>query len=132
MLSLWEAAREAADDARFLYSADRKTAACNRAYYAMFNAARALLIQSGIKPERAKTHATVLRLFSLKFVKDGPFDAALGHALREAARVRNQGDYAGSGTDAEALQDIMTSLESFMDVAGRLIRQEDKLQGEGE
>ena len=44
----------------------------------MFNAARALLLVRGFQPEQAKTHKTVLRLFSQEFVQDGTFDRDLG------------------------------------------------------
>ena len=42
MSGLWRKACEAAEDARLLYRNERFDGACNRAYYAMFNAARAL------------------------------------------------------------------------------------------
>jgi uncharacterized protein (UPF0332 family) len=87
----------------------------------MFNAARALLIMRGVDPDRAKRHATVWRLFSLHFVKDGPFDAADGRALGEAGRARNQADYSVKEVDAEAATDVMASLERFMVAAGSLL-----------
>ena len=90
---LWRKALRTADDARLLYKAGSHDSACNRAYYAMFNAARALLARKGVQPEAAKTHATVLRLFSLHYVKASYFEATQGKALAEAGRFRSQADY---------------------------------------
>ena len=122
MTPLWAKAVEASDDARFLFSGQRYNAACNRAYYAMFNAARALLLRQGIAPDKAKRHATVLRLFSMHFVKDGPFDKEDGRALGEAEQVRGQADYSSSETEIEAEDDVMKALDRFMAKAEQVMK----------
>ncbi len=49
--------------------------ACNRAYYAMFDAARAALIASKAPgpPQIAKNHSGLIAAFSLHLVKSGRF-----------------------------------------------------------
>jgi uncharacterized protein (UPF0332 family) len=131
MNPLWHKASEAADDAHLLYANERYDAACNRAYYAMFNGARALLLQRGIDPATAKKHATVLRLFSLHFVKGGPFEAADGRALSEAGQARNQADYSGTDTEREVAEDVMRSLDRFMRKAARFIEDAGNTSAEG-
>jgi uncharacterized protein (UPF0332 family) len=131
MTSLWSKAVEASGDAHFLYEAKRYDADCNRAYYAMFNAARALLVHQGIDPKRAKRHATVLRLFSLHFVKDGPFEVSDGQALGNAGRARNKADYSEKEIEREVVDDVMTALDSFMKRAERLLSAETSTQGRG-
>jgi uncharacterized protein (UPF0332 family) len=129
MNSLWSKAREASADAHFLYEAQRYDAACNRAYYAMFNAARALLVHQGIDPKRAKRHATVLQLFSLHFVKDGPFEVSDGHALGNAGRARNKADYSDKQIERDVVDDVITALDRFMQRAERLLSAEISKQG---
>jgi uncharacterized protein (UPF0332 family) len=81
MSDLQAMAKEAAEEARILFQASRFGGACSRAYYAMFNMARAMLLAKGHTPEDAKTHKTVLRLFSREFVQHGLFDPELARAL---------------------------------------------------
>jgi uncharacterized protein (UPF0332 family) len=120
MSDLEAMAREAAEEARILFRASRFGGACSRAYYAMFNAARAMLLAKGHTREKAKTHKTVLRLFSREFVQDGSFDPELARALRKAADARHVADYERGITRAEAAQ-VMATLEAFMQNAEALL-----------
>lgn len=124
MNPLWTKALEAATDARFLVKAERFDAAANRSYYAMFNAARALLATRGIGPERAKTHETVLRLFSREFVKPGPFEERDGKALRVAGEVRSVADYGDVNVTAAKAAEITSAMDRFMERAANLLKQE--------
>jgi uncharacterized protein (UPF0332 family) len=60
-------ARQAAVSARVLLDTGDADGACNRAYYAMFDAARAALLASGapVEPEIARTHSGLISAFSL-------------------------------------------------------------------
>lgn len=71
--------------------------ACNRAYYAMFDAARAALIasQSPVPPEIAKTHSGLIAAFSLHLVKPGLFPIELGRAFNRIEDLRHIADYKG-------------------------------------
>lgn len=87
---LMEKASRALASARLLLDAGDVDGACNRAYYAMFDAARAALIQSGapVVPEVAKTHSGLISAFSLHLVKTGRVPTELGKALNKAAEIR--------------------------------------------
>lgn len=79
--------------------------ACNRAYYAMFNAARAALISAGREElAAAKTHSGLISAFGEHIVKTGFVAAEHGRALATESRRRLVGDYEGDGmalADAE-------------------------------
>ncbi len=121
MDELWRKARGSADSARLLFEEGHPEDACNRAYYAMFNAARALLANRGVGPADVRTHASVWRLFSLHYIKDGPLNAELGRALAQAGRARNQADYSPILVEAETVQDVMRSLDQFMQMAETML-----------
>lgn len=125
MSELWLRAQEYADDARLLFEKSRYNSACNRAYYAMFNAARALLLRRGISTADAKRHTTVWRQFSLHFVKNGPFEIAEGGSLSQIGDVRLAVDYAGQLIDRESAEAVLDSMERFMSAAGRILQNPD-------
>lgn len=66
-------ADRALESARLLLKSGDVEGACNRAYYAMFDAARAALIASNapVEPEIARTHSGLITAFSLHLVKTG-------------------------------------------------------------
>ena len=127
MTNLFDHAREAAEEAAILFRTGHYSGACSRAYYAMFNAARALLAVRGHQPEEAKTHKSVLRLFSLEFVQTGSFDAQQGRALREAFDARHEADYEGGVTKDEAAR-VIASMEQFMQTAEHVLAEITKSQ----
>lgn len=77
------AARRAAD-------ADDTETAANRAYYAMFDAASALLASEDVTVRR---HSAVHAAFGERFVKTGRIDAALHRHLLTAFDLRQLADY---------------------------------------
>ena len=62
--------------------------ACNRAYYAMFDAARAALMATNaeIPLNIGKTHSGVLTAFSQHLVKNGPVPRDIGRLLQASGR----------------------------------------------
>jgi uncharacterized protein (UPF0332 family) len=74
----------ASASARVLLDLDDVDGACNRAYYAMFDAARAALRTSGalVQPNRIKTHGGLIAAFGLHLVKNGPISRELGRLLK--------------------------------------------------
>jgi len=64
-----------------------------RAYFASFYAARALLYSIDIKPT---SHAGVLRLLQLHFVKAGRLALQFEHTLRRLQKFRGEADYGDS------------------------------------
>jgi len=71
--------------------------ACNRAYYAMLDAARAALIGCGVPVEQAavKTHSGLIAAFGLRLVKTGRLPVDLGKALNRASEIHLAADYTG-------------------------------------
>jgi len=64
--------------------------AINRAYYAIFYAANAVLELEGL--ERSK-HSGVLSLFRQKYVKTGKIEVEYSDIYGQAFDARNEGDY---------------------------------------
>jgi uncharacterized protein (UPF0332 family) len=115
---LWDKALEFAQDARLLLEAERYNGAASRAYYAMFNAGRALLVEKhGISLEAIKRHATIYRLFSVHFVATGQFDGELAKALGRASEVRKTADYDEMAVTAGQAKQICDAMERFLAMA---------------
>ena len=118
MSDLWDKALEAADDARLLLRAGRYNGACNRAYYAMFNAARALLADThDVELSDIKRHATVLRLFSKHFIDGGLFAAEYGPLLRRASEARLVADYDEIPVSEKEAAQIVKAMDGFVEFA---------------
>jgi uncharacterized protein (UPF0332 family) len=90
-------AKRALASAHTLLQDNDSDGACNRAYYAMFDAARAALITSNaaVPPEIAKTHSGLIAAFSLHLVKPGLFPIELGKAFNKVEDLRLVADYKG-------------------------------------
>ena len=88
-------AEKALASAQLLLSSGDAEGACNRAYYAMFDAARAALAASGAPtgPEAAKTHKGLIKVFNEHLIKNGPFPKDLGRTLKRAEELRIAADY---------------------------------------
>lgn len=91
--------------------------ACNRAYYAMFDASRAALIWFGatVEPTVAKTHSGLISAFSLHLVKSGKLPITLGKALNQVHRIRLIADYTGDEVAPEAARLAVSQAEHFVD-----------------
>lgn len=84
-------ARTALDDAQFLLEGGRgPQSVVNRAYYAMFYAALALLQKIGKIPSK---HIGVISLFDTEFVLTGLFPKELSRNFHRAFELRQVSDY---------------------------------------
>ena len=94
---LFTKAKTAATSARILLNAGDVDGACNRAYYAMFDAARAALLASGIDESivNTKTHSGLISKFSLELVKSGQVSVDIGKSLNKVEDLRLMADYKG-------------------------------------
>jgi len=95
---------QAAASARVLLNTGDADGACNRAYYAMFDAARAALLASGAQVGR--THKGLLNAFSDRLVRNGPLPKEMGRLLKHAEAFRYVADYEGEPVelgDAQAM-----------------------------
>ncbi len=109
-------ASRACTSARLLLQAGDADGACNRAYYAMFDAAKAVLLASTgtdyVPP--GKTHSGLIAAFGLHLVKPGIVAVELGRALNRAEEVRLIADYKGDSIDAADAGEMVTSAEAFV------------------
>ena len=94
---LFTKAQTAAASARILLNAGDVDGACNRAYYAMFDAARGALLASGVSEStvNTKTHSGLISKFSLELVKSGQVSVELGKSLNKVEDLRLMADYKG-------------------------------------
>ena len=89
-------AGRAASSALLLAEAGDADGACNRADYAMYQAATAALIAEGLAPDSVKTHSFVIGAFSRSFVLTGQIAKETGRALSEVQKIRAIADYAAA------------------------------------
>ena len=110
-------ARRALASAQKLLQDSDGDGACNRAYYAMFDAARAALIASKtpVPPEIAKTHSGLISAFSLHLVKPNLFPVELGRSLNKAEDLRLVADYKGDSIDAEEAIWVVQAAQTFIE-----------------
>jgi len=118
--TLWQKALASAVSARTLLAHGDGDGATSRAYYAMFNAARALLwLKHGLAPDEVKKHATVIRRFLQCFVKDGPLREEFGRLLLQAAEARLVADYDES-VGLLVARDRVEGMDRFLEALSEL------------
>ena len=110
-------ASQAASSARLLLGANDTEGACNRAYYAMFDAAKAALVLADAPAEfiESKSHAGVLQGFSLHLVKTGLLPADLGRALKRVEELRAAADYTARTIPMEKAKWAVEAAEAFIE-----------------
>lgn len=114
---LMSKAVRACSSARVLLGLDDIDGACNRAYYAMFDAARAALLVSGapVQPDIGKTHGGLIAAFGLHLVKNGPIPKELGRILKRAEEIRLVADYKGDSVEFDDARAMVEQAETFVD-----------------
>lgn len=105
--ALMQKADRALASARLLLDAGDTDGACNRAYYAMFDAARAALANAA-EPETTKTHGGLIAAFGLQLVKPGRLPKALGRMLNRAEEVRLLADYTGGSVESAGARELLS------------------------
>lgn len=90
--------------------------ASNRAYYAMFDAARAAILSLNLpgRPDIGKTHRGTLSAFSEHFVKTGAVSRELGVLLKHAETFRYVADYEGGSVGLQDAQEIVQQAQIFV------------------
>jgi uncharacterized protein (UPF0332 family)/predicted nucleotidyltransferase len=122
LTSAWQALRTA--ESQFIEGKDYQVVA-NRAYYAIFYAANALLATRGL--QRSK-HPLVMGLFRERFVKSGILEASFIRDYEEAMKRRHMSDYDLNSlvsadyvrVGLEAAQRFTSRVERFLAQAGFL------------
>ncbi len=84
-------AQERLKDAEGMFSLSRYAGTVNRTYYAMFEAASAMLASLGFVFE---SHQGVINKFGELFAKTGRVEPRFGHNLKVAFELREDADYA--------------------------------------
>jgi uncharacterized protein (UPF0332 family) len=90
--------------------------AANRAYYAMFDAARAALLASGapVEPDIGRTHSGLIGAFGNYLVKNGPVSKELGRLLNRAHEIRLVADYNGDSVEPADALEMVEQAETFV------------------
>lgn len=109
-------ARRSAASAKILYDTEDMSGACNRAYYAMFDAARAALLAGNepVKSGLIKTHSGLIAAFSLHLIKSGRIPAAYGRSLRQVDQIRLVADYSDEEPDRKTAASSIEQATHFI------------------
>lgn len=113
--------------AKLLLDSGDVDGACNRAYYAMFDAARAALlsINAPVPAEVARTHSGLIAAFSLHLVKTGKVAIEHGRSLNKVEDLRLIADYRGDPVTLENAAWALEQANSFL-VAMQALQSKDQ------
>ena len=114
-------AARAATSARLLLNAGDIDGACNRAYYAMFDAARAALLASAGDASEARTHSGLIAAFGLRLVKPGLVRVELGKALNRVFEIRQAADYTEQAVSRESAGWAVDQADAFVAAMTRFV-----------
>ncbi len=114
MNDYWRKACEAASEAEILLAAQKRDGVVSRAYYAMFDAARAAL--DSVDPDlvRAKSHATIISRFGSHIVLARNLDPSLGRILNEVEDQRISADYDRASMTTEDAAETIVLMRRFL------------------
>lgn len=106
----------ACSSARILLDLGDVDGAANRAYYAMFDAARAALLASGapVDSEIGRTHSGLIGAFGNYLVKNGPVSKELGRLLNRAHEIRLVADYNSASVEPSDAKEMVEQAETFV------------------
>lgn len=118
--------RRALVSASLLLEAGDVEGACNRAYYAMFDAAQAALLHAGAAVQAVRTHQGLISAFGLHLVKTGKFGLDLGKALNQVERIRLLADYTGEAIELELARAAVAQADIFVAAVQRFLDADDR------
>ena len=109
-------AERAIASAKLLHEVGDVDGVCNRAYYAMFDAAKAALLKSvsGIDPTVGKTHSGLISAFGLHMVKTGLVPVEVGRAFNRAHDIRQAADYTGDMIEPDDVNQLLRDATDFV------------------
>jgi uncharacterized protein (UPF0332 family) len=122
--ALMAKANTACSSARSLLDLGDVDGATNRAYYAMFDAARAALLASGapVGPDIGRTHSGLIGAFGNFLVKNGPVSKEAGRLLNRAHEIRLVADYNGDSVEPADAREMVEQAERFVKAMRVVIR----------
>lgn len=114
--ALMAKADTACSSARALLDLGDVDGAASRAYYAMFDAARAALLASGapVEPDIGRTHSGLIGAFGNFLVKNGPVSKEVGRLLNRAHEIRLVADYNGDSVEPADAKEMVEQAETFV------------------
>jgi len=112
--------RQAVETGQLVLAHEDFIAAVNRAYYAIFYAANALLATKGL--ERSK-HSGVIAAFRQHFVKTGLVNAEFSRFYGAAMDERHAGDYDLTQLDYESASQQVLNAAKFLDQIEQVLHQ---------
>ena len=112
----FQKAERALSGARLLLAANDAEGACNRAYFAMFDAAHAALLAANVDvPEAStKTHHGLIAAFGRYLVLGKHVESSFGGALNKVQRLRQLADYTGDPVSLEDATWAVEQAEAFV------------------
>ncbi len=89
------------------------------AYYAVYHAAKALLLLKGISPQ---SHEGIERMFGLYYVKTGEVEVAQGKIIGRLMKLREEADYYPEASfSSEESLDALEKAEAFVRGAAKFV-----------
>jgi uncharacterized protein len=115
-------ALEMIEASRILLDKDSYKSSINRAYYAVFYAANALLVTKGINQSK---HSGVISAFRHYFIKSGLLDSKYSQIYGRLMEDRHESDYElGSSITKDEAQSNLTDAEQFVLEVQKWLKQE--------
>jgi uncharacterized protein (UPF0332 family) len=112
-------ARRAVENAKAQVERGDHDFAVSRAYYAMFYAAEAVLLEKDLSFSK---HSAVIAAFGLHFVRTGLVPAEFQRYLTEGQAARNVSDYdIGPEVTADEAKEQIARAQAFVELAERLL-----------
>jgi len=116
-------AHRAISSAKLLLADGDSDGACNRAYYAMFDAAHAALLKvdPGLNPATIKTHRGLFAAFGKHLITTGRTIPDVGRSLNQVEQVRLLADYTGEAIDVDRAEWAIDQARQFVAEIQRLL-----------
>jgi uncharacterized protein (UPF0332 family) len=106
--------------------------ALNRSYYAMFDMARAALLNAGVPEDKLpRTHSGVIGAFRQHAIESGKIDVGLASALSRAEGLRLLADYTDTEVDIKSAANAVAQAETFVQTVERVFDLEVSYQETG-
>ena len=105
-------AKERLREARIQLDNDLYDVACNRAYYAAFEAAQSILTTQGFSAP--KTHSGLNSQFHQRVIKTGLIDQDTGASLSKIEYKRRMADYMDEAADVDGAREAVEMATKFV------------------
>jgi uncharacterized protein (UPF0332 family) len=108
--------------ARLLFDNGFPTEASSRAYYAMFDAARAALldVQAPVEAEAARTHKGLISGFARHVVRPGFVPSEIARTFAQAQQARLVADYKDEQVSTSDALQVIEWAEAFVEALAKL------------